>query len=622
MSGPSLDEGVRQIRSQYPGCSQETARHFLELCENDVDKAINKYKDIEQFLPPDPPSDEDDIQSQSSHDCSNQVEIDTPEEGHLWMPNLPTLQVPDGFTINGPRDSSIFDLSELLSAVQAGRFDNDSIRKYLGYYDREVLNVKLNADIDGYPAMFYVVSTNNVGIIREWIKHGGNPNATWGPNDFPLIVFSILKGGQTMAQASKTLATLLRFGAEPRVIPKPFYDPYCQDLPDDGQVQEDLDNPDINRRWCTAEVRACLAKALSLSQRYDLYRSSKVKPHSGREKEVLARKGAEEVLGLHQMIVAQSIATRWLQRKLLVYLARQKKRPLILVFAGPSGHGKTELALRFGDLMSLELHKVDCTIFKQDNELFGPRPPYSGFEDGSPLNNFLARKAGERCIVFMDEFEKTSTEIHNTLLLPFQDGNYEDRRNGKIVDSSKTVWILATNKLDDHIHAFCKANNQVLFQSEDEEAQDKLVGKLCHQLRKEFIGHFGAPLGGRITEILPFLVFAPREAAVIVHKVLMDLETEVSRRVHLALNKEEEVYVGNISIRIKNDATVCSSIASEEYDKQTGARSIAQAVERLVADPLISQYLKNGDAFDEDQPITRFVIDVDVDGEVEVRLES
>lgn len=72
--------------------------------------------------------------------------------------------------------------------------------------------------------------------------------------------------------------------------------------------------------------------------------------------------------------------------------------------------------------MSLDLHVVDCTIFKQDNELFGPRPPFSGHEDGSTLNNFLVSKAGKRSIVFMDEFEKTGKEIHNTLLLPFQDG--------------------------------------------------------------------------------------------------------------------------------------------------------------------------------------------------------
>lgn len=74
--------------------------------------------------------------------------------------------------------------------------------------------------------------------------------------------------------------------------------------------------------------------------------------------------------------------------------------------------------------MSLQenLHIVDCTTFQQDNELFGPRPPYTGHEDGSQLNNFLVTRSGGRCIVFMDEFEKTSREIHNTLLLPFEHG--------------------------------------------------------------------------------------------------------------------------------------------------------------------------------------------------------
>lgn len=199
-------------------------------------------------------------------------------------------------------------------------------------------------------------------------------------------------------------------------------------------------------------------------------------------------------------------------------------------------------------------------------------------------------------------------------------GRYEDRRNGKIIDCSQTIWILATNKLDDSIHAFCGINSHVLFESEDEEAQDKLVGKLCRQLRKEFIGHFGAPLGGRISEILPFLVFAPQESAVIVHRALMDLETAVSKRVRLALDTEEDVYVGNISICVKNDATVCSALAHDEYDKKTGARSIAQAVERIVQDPLIGQYLQNGDTFDENQPIAYFIVDINVDKEVEVRL--
>ncbi|KAI1804817.1 P-loop containing nucleoside triphosphate hydrolase protein [Daldinia bambusicola] len=536
---------------------------------------------------------------------------------------LPSLPVSGEFIRRDLPDPDVFELRELLAAIQAGHFDAERVRKHLGYYDKKKLPTYLNEVVDGYPSTFYIVSTSDVGIIRQWIKHGGDPHAVWGPNGFPSLAFAILNLGQTMLKASNTLKTLLRFGADPRVLPKAFYEPYCRDLPEGGPVQEELvDINDDNKRWCTEEVRARLSEALNLTQRYDLYRASKIQPHTGREEEVLNRQGAGEVLGLHQMIVAQSIATRWLQNKLLVYLALQKKRPFISVFAGPSGHGKTELAKKFGELMSLELHEVDCTIFNQDNELFGPRPPYSRHEEGSPLNNFLARKSGQRSIVFMDEFEKTSKDIHNTLLLPFQSGRYEDRRNGKIIDCSNTIWILATNQLDGHIHDYCRANEQVLFNSEDQDAQDKLVEKLCRQLRMEFTGHFGAPLSGRITEIIPFLVFSPQEAPLIAHRQLMGLETEVLRRVRLTLNKEEDVYVGNINVSIKNDATVCTTITRDEYDKQTGARSINLAVERLVQDPLVSKYLKNGDEFDENQPTTSFVIDVDVDGEIEARLVS
>ncbi|KAI8957762.1 P-loop containing nucleoside triphosphate hydrolase protein [Daldinia sp. FL1419] len=537
------------------------------------------------------------------------------------MPNLPTLPAPDMSMFNVPPDPNTFELRQVLGAIQAGYFNAEHVRKYLSHYDKKSLCYHLNETIDDYPAIFYVISTNDVGIIREWLKHGADPNTVWGSRKFPSIAFSILNEGQTMLQASRTLATLLRFGADPCAIPKAFYNPFCRDLPEGGPTTEELhDLDDENKKWCISEVRERLSEVLNLTQRYDLYRASKVKPRSGREKEILNRQGAGEVLGLHQTLIAQSIAIRWVQRKLLVYLALQKKKPFILVFAGPSGHGKTELAERFGDLMSLELHKVDCTVFKHDIELFGPRPPYSGYEEGSALNNFLARKNGQRCIVFMDEFEKTSKEIHNTLLIPFQNGCYEDRRNGGHIDCSKTIWILATNQLDENILGFCAANEKTLLYSEDEDAQDKLAEKLCDQLRKEFTGHFGAPLSGRITAILPFLVFGTQEAPLIAHRAIMHMESELSRRVHLALDSEQDVYAGNIKIRIKNDASVCSTITHEEYDKKLGARSINQAVERIVEDSLVTQYLKAGDIFEEDQPITSFVIDIDVNGEVEVRL--
>lgn len=257
---------------------------------------------------------EEDVSPGPSEDQGKSV-----TDGPSWMPKLSSFVPSDDFLKAGPRGSSSFDLKELLGAIQGGQFDAEAVHTYLSSRDEETLKQKLNERIEGYPAIFYVVSTNNIGIIREWIKHGGDPNATRTSDGFPLIAFSILKGGKSLAEAIRTLATLLRLGADPRVIPQAFYEPYCRDLPEDGPIDQDLcDIGDTNKRWCTADVRSHLTRALNLSQRYDLYRSSKAKLHSGREKQLLVRQGAEEVLGIHQMVVAQSSAIRSLTKRLLV----------------------------------------------------------------------------------------------------------------------------------------------------------------------------------------------------------------------------------------------------------------------------------------------------------------
>ena len=58
---------------------------------------------------------------------------------------------------------------------------------------------------------------------------------------------------------------------------------------------------------------------------------------------------------------------------------------------------------------------------KFETDLFGPSAPYVGYEKGSLLNNFLARMSGKKAIVFLDEFEKSSTAVMNSLLIPFDE---------------------------------------------------------------------------------------------------------------------------------------------------------------------------------------------------------
>jgi hypothetical protein len=77
-----------------------------------------------------------------------------------------------------------------------------------------------------------------------------------------------------------------------------------------------------------------------------------------------------------------------------------------------------------GEILTLEMECIDSTELRHETDLFGPKKPYIGYDQGSPLNNFLAKMSGKRCIVFLDEFEKTTRDVQNALLIPFDEGTF------------------------------------------------------------------------------------------------------------------------------------------------------------------------------------------------------
>jgi ATP-dependent Clp protease ATP-binding subunit ClpA len=65
---------------------------------------------------------------------------------------------------------------------------------------------------------------------------------------------------------------------------------------------------------------------------------------------------------------------------------------------------------------------INCAEMTSTTDLFGSAAPSPGYEQGSALNNFLCRNHGQRCIVFLDEFEKMGPAVHESLLTPFDEG--------------------------------------------------------------------------------------------------------------------------------------------------------------------------------------------------------
>lgn len=218
----------------------------------------------------------------------------------------------------GTDGSGKFELENLIGAIQAG-ISVEQVRDYLAYYNEKVVRSHMNALVDDYPAIFYIVETHNVEMIKLWIKYGGDPNSTCGESDIPLLAFVVLRGSRTLKAVTRTVETLLGLGASPSSFPEAFYKRYDRDLPEEGLDTSKLpDIEDENKKWCTPDFGQLLTATLNVTMRYCLDRASRVVEPSIREKDVTLRQTADGVLRLYQAIIAQPIATRWLMQKLLV----------------------------------------------------------------------------------------------------------------------------------------------------------------------------------------------------------------------------------------------------------------------------------------------------------------
>ncbi|KAK0669289.1 P-loop containing nucleoside triphosphate hydrolase protein [Cercophora samala] len=522
-----------------------------------------------------------------------------------------------------------FHLRDIIIAIQRGD-SCDSIRSLLSPHQTELQSLKLKQEIcgtvDDVPAFFFVVESGNVDMIRMWASYGGEVNTEY--REVPLLVYAIVRCLSPKADGPVVVATLLSLGASIDVIPPPFFLPIDRDLPENGPSDTDLaafKSP--KTAWFVGPVRRLLTDALNscYSLRYALHRASVTEPLSGANQAIAKKHSATELLGVHYFLVGQTQACQSLVEIFMAELALGTDRPMVLLFVGPSGHGKTELAQNMGKLLSLDLLTVDCTNLRTPMDLFGPFFPFEGYDKGSAVNNFLDLHSSERSIVFLDEFEKTEQKVRESLLLPFQRGVHVDRRNMKLVDCSKTIWILATNAFDDTIHTFCKSHYKELFANTvgiDRRASQqarKLSKKLSATIRKCSIETFGAPLTGRITSVMPFLIFSPTEQAAVACKQMDRLGRKLARPVKLCDDLKLYRPVGDIKLQIPFSYSVCKALVSQGYDEQLGARSIINTVDSEVALPLVTQYLAAREEICEDEEESCFMITVDADlGMIEV----
>ncbi|CAL9683844.1 unnamed protein product [Knipowitschia caucasica] len=268
-----------------------------------------------------------------------------------------------------------------------------------------------------------------------------------------------------------------------------------------------------------------------------------------------------------------------------------EEHPLVFLFLGSSGIGKTELAKQVARYMHKDIKKgfirMDMSEFQEKHEVakfIGSPPGYVGHEEGGQLTKLL--KACPNAVVLFDEVDKAHPDVLTIMLQLFDEGRLTDGK-GKTIECKDAVFIMTSNVASDEI-----AQHGLQLRREAEEvSRRRLVDSLDDvqkgdeiQISRQFKdsvirpilkGHFRRDeFLGRINEIVYFLPFCHSELLQLVGKELNFWAKKAKQRHDITLQWERPVL----------------DLLVGGYNLHYGARSIKHEVERRVVNQLAAAY--------------------------------
>jgi ATP-dependent Clp protease ATP-binding subunit ClpC len=303
---------------------------------------------------------------------------------------------------------------------------------------------------------------------------------------------------------------------------------------------------------------------------------------------------------LHERIIGQDEAVKAVSRAIRRARVNLKNpgRPIAsLLFAGPTGVGKTELSkaiARFLFGAEEATIRLDMSEFMESHtvsKLIGSPPGYIGHDEGGQLTEAVRRKPYS--VVLFDEIEKAHPDVFNLLLQLLEDGRLTDAK-GRRVDFKNTLIILTSNIGSKAIE---KGGSGLGFESNDDLGEAR-YHKIRTRVGDELKQHFRPEFLNRLDETIVFRPLTREEVSQIAIVLVAEIANQLAER--------------GIALEVTDAFT--SLVVSEGFDPSYGARPLRRALTRRLEDSL-AEALLLGEVNEGD----RAIVDVTPEGTVTVR---
>ena len=196
-----------------------------------------------------------------------------------------------------------------------------------------------------------------------------------------------------------------------------------------------------------------------------------------------------------------------------------------LLFVGPTGVGKTEVARTLARELGISLVRFDMSEYAEKHavaKLIGSPAGYVGYEDGGLLTDAIRKSPN--CVLLLDEIEKAHQDIYNILLQVMDFARLTDNK-GRQADFRNVVLIMTSN-----------AGAQFASQSGIGFARNVSRGEaMMKQVKKTFKPEFINRLSGTVV----FHDMNKLMATLILKKKLRELDGKLAaKKVTMALTEE------------------------------------------------------------------------------------